>query len=148
MSSVWQDRFVGDAVLKVAIRQIRAALSDDPRAPRFIETAHRRGYRFIAETSPPVATSALRQETAAVVTSTPARLRLTDPPIAIVGREDALSSLGVWLAKACRGERQVVFVTGEAGIGKTTLLESFARNIGQDSMVRICWGQCLPHYGM
>src|SRR5262245_66109301 len=49
MSSVWHDRFVGDAVLKVAVRQIREALSDDPRSPRFIETAHRRGYRFIAK---------------------------------------------------------------------------------------------------
>ena len=59
MSSVWQNRFVGDAVLKVTIRQIREALSDDPKSPRFIETAHRRGYRFIAETSARVRTSGL-----------------------------------------------------------------------------------------
>src|SRR5262249_311278 len=34
--------------LKVCIREIRRALCDDAHAPRFIETAHRRGYRFIA----------------------------------------------------------------------------------------------------
>jgi pimeloyl-ACP methyl ester carboxylesterase/DNA-binding winged helix-turn-helix (wHTH) protein len=44
---VWPGVFVGDAVLKVTIREIRKALGDDPRTPTFIETAHRRGYRFI-----------------------------------------------------------------------------------------------------
>src|SRR5213075_3247610 len=47
LNAVWPGTFVGDAVLKVVIRQIREALGDDPKSPRFIETAHRRGYRFI-----------------------------------------------------------------------------------------------------
>ena len=47
LAAVWQDTFVGDAVLKVAIQEIRGALCDDPKTPLFIETAHRRGYRFI-----------------------------------------------------------------------------------------------------
>jgi DNA-binding winged helix-turn-helix (wHTH) protein len=46
--AVWADVFVGDAALKVCIREIRAALDDDAHKPRYIETAHRRGYRFIA----------------------------------------------------------------------------------------------------
>ena len=41
--------FVADGALKVCIREIRRALGDDAQAPRFIETAHRRGYRFIAD---------------------------------------------------------------------------------------------------
>ena len=45
---VWPGVFVGDAVLKITIRELRKALGDDPQTPRFIETAHRRGYRFIA----------------------------------------------------------------------------------------------------
>src|SRR5262249_25205381 len=49
LNQVWAGTFVGEAVLKVAVRQIREALDDDPGSPRFIETAHRRGYRFIAE---------------------------------------------------------------------------------------------------
>jgi pimeloyl-ACP methyl ester carboxylesterase/DNA-binding winged helix-turn-helix (wHTH) protein len=48
LEAVWPNVFVGDAVLKVTMRDVRRALGDDPRAPRFIETAHRRGYRFIA----------------------------------------------------------------------------------------------------
>ena len=46
-AAVWPDVFVGDAVLKGTIRELRKALGDDSHEPRFIETAHRRGYRFI-----------------------------------------------------------------------------------------------------
>ncbi len=47
-NAVWRGVFVGDAALKVCVREIRRALADDPKAPQFIETVHRRGYRFIA----------------------------------------------------------------------------------------------------
>jgi pimeloyl-ACP methyl ester carboxylesterase/DNA-binding winged helix-turn-helix (wHTH) protein len=44
----WADVHVGDGALKVCIREIRRTLQDDPKTPTYIETAHRRGYRFIA----------------------------------------------------------------------------------------------------
>ena len=47
LDRLWSDAHVGDAVLKTHVRDIRLALGDSVRAPRFIETAHRRGYRFI-----------------------------------------------------------------------------------------------------
>jgi pimeloyl-ACP methyl ester carboxylesterase len=47
----WPDVFVGDAALKVCIREIRRALDDEAQKPQYIETAHRRGYRFIADVS-------------------------------------------------------------------------------------------------
>jgi DNA-binding winged helix-turn-helix (wHTH) protein len=47
LDSVWGHRFVADSVLKTAISDIRAALGDDPKEPKFIETVSRRGYRFI-----------------------------------------------------------------------------------------------------
>lgn len=43
----------------------------------------------------------------------------------MLGREENLAQLNSWLQKALSGQRQTVFVTGEAGIGKTTLVESF-----------------------
>jgi pimeloyl-ACP methyl ester carboxylesterase/DNA-binding winged helix-turn-helix (wHTH) protein len=52
LAAVWPKVFVGDAVLKSTIREVRRALGDDPASPRFIETAHRRGYRFIAPVEP------------------------------------------------------------------------------------------------
>ena len=51
LDAVWPGVFVADGVLKVCVREIRRALDDDVKAPRFIETAHRRGYRFIAPVS-------------------------------------------------------------------------------------------------
>src|SRR5262249_16638253 len=49
LKSIWPETFVNDAVLKVMIRQLREALDDDPKSPRFIETAYRLGYRFIGQ---------------------------------------------------------------------------------------------------
>ena len=48
LDAVWGHRFVADSVLKTAISEVRAALGDDPKQPRYIETVSRRGYRFIA----------------------------------------------------------------------------------------------------
>jgi DNA-binding winged helix-turn-helix (wHTH) protein len=48
LEAVWGHRFVADSVLKTAISEVRAALGDDPKQPRYIETVSRRGYRFIA----------------------------------------------------------------------------------------------------
>jgi DNA-binding winged helix-turn-helix (wHTH) protein len=45
---VWGHRFVTDSVLKSAISELRSALGDDPKQPRYIATVSRRGYRFIA----------------------------------------------------------------------------------------------------
>jgi len=160
IAAVWRDTFVGDAVLKVAIRQIREALSDDPKSPRFIETAHRRGYRFIADINP-IAT-VVTEESPTQPRVTPTRSSVTrgpeephyesterpDEEWAFVGRDDALSRMHEWFDRARNGECQVVFVTGEAGIGKTTLLEAFTRRIAPDPRVRICSGQCLEQYGM
>lgn len=146
--AVWQDAFVGDAVLKVAIRQIREALADNPKSPRFIETAHRRGYRFIGRIGTPPEIAAVPQARPAADVANLARLRPGATPEGVVGREHALSLMREWFEKARGGESQVVFVTGEAGIGKTTLLETFARSIAADSTVRICRGQCLEQYGM
>jgi pimeloyl-ACP methyl ester carboxylesterase/DNA-binding winged helix-turn-helix (wHTH) protein len=47
-NAVWPGVFVGDAALKVCILEIRRVLADNAKSPRFIETVHRRGYRFIA----------------------------------------------------------------------------------------------------
>lgn len=48
MNQIWPGVFVGDAALKVCVREIRRALGDDSQQPTYVETVHRRGYRFIA----------------------------------------------------------------------------------------------------
>jgi DNA-binding winged helix-turn-helix (wHTH) protein len=51
LEAVWPSTFVSDAVLQDSVKQLREALDDDAASPQFIETAHRRGYRFIARIS-------------------------------------------------------------------------------------------------
>jgi DNA-binding winged helix-turn-helix (wHTH) protein len=53
LDAVWGHRFVTESVLKSAISEVRAALGDDPKQPRFIETVSRRGYRFIGAPAVP-----------------------------------------------------------------------------------------------
>src|SRR5215475_12495179 len=47
-ASVWGDTVVSDDALTTCIQELRKALADDARQPRFIETRHRRGYQFVA----------------------------------------------------------------------------------------------------
>lgn len=51
ISRLWPDSFVEESNLTFNIQQLRKALGDSARQPRFIETVARRGYRFIAEVS-------------------------------------------------------------------------------------------------
>jgi TolB-like protein/tetratricopeptide (TPR) repeat protein len=52
-ATVWSDTAVSDDALTSCIQELRKALDDDPRQPKFIETRHRRGYRFVAELAHP-----------------------------------------------------------------------------------------------
>lgn len=67
--------------------------------------------------------------------------------IQVVGREADLAQLHRWLQRALGGTRQVVFITGEAGMGKTTLVETFLAEIEREDALWIGRGQCLEHYG-
>jgi serine/threonine-protein kinase len=52
VEGVWKDAFVTDTSLAEAISVLRQALGDDPQAPVYIQTIHRRGYRFVAPVTP------------------------------------------------------------------------------------------------
>src|ERR1700752_4687520 len=147
LKTVWPETFVGDAVLKVTVRQLREALDDDPKSPRFIETSHRRGYRFIGEMATPKPAAPKQQ---IIQDDSPSGAFLSGAfsiYSGVVGREQALGQLQRRLRRTLRGQRQVVFVTGEAGIGKTSLVDAFARTIPRDGSIRVGRGQCLEQYG-
>jgi predicted ATPase len=55
--------------------------------------------------------------------------------------------LGGWFQQALTGQRQLVFVTGEAGIGKTTLVDAFVERLREQKGAWIGRGQCIEHYG-
>jgi DNA-binding winged helix-turn-helix (wHTH) protein/tetratricopeptide (TPR) repeat protein len=134
LEAVWQDTYVQPEVLRNHVFTIRRVLGDSPTEPRFVETLPRRGYRFIAAVS----------DRAAAEPPGPT----SSAPAPMVGREPALEALRGYLRQAVRGQRQLVFVTGEAGIGKTTLVDTFQREVmAEVPKVRIGRGQCLEGYG-
>jgi len=147
---VWPETVVGDAVLTVAIGELRKLLGDDPRTPRFIETVHRRGYRFIAPVKAAgsaagrAATRASGREPASVAARRDAE---PDSKPGIVGRDEEAALLHEALARTLDGDRQIVFVTGAPGLGKTTLVDAFLEQIAARETVWLAKGQCLEHYG-
>ena len=63
-ASVWPNLAVTDDALTTCIQELRRVLNDDAKHPQFIETRHRRGYRFIAAMT--------RDDSATVTPATPA----------------------------------------------------------------------------
>ena len=49
MDAVWKEAFVTEASLLEAVRVLREALGDDRQNPRYIQTLHGRGYRFMVQ---------------------------------------------------------------------------------------------------
>jgi DNA-binding winged helix-turn-helix (wHTH) protein/predicted ATPase len=136
LHAVWPNRVVSEWALWTCIREIREALSDNIHAPQYIQTVHRRGYCFIA------------QATCGTHLPVPRALSLKHRATNLIGRGVELRQLHGWLQKALSGERQIVFVTGEAGIGKTALVKAFLQQVASDQGVWIGYGQCLGHYGV
>ena len=65
----------------------------------------------------------------------------------MVGRAEELTRLHHLLEQARAGTRQVVFVAGEPGIGKTALVEAFVAEIERQPHLWTAYGQCIEHYG-
>jgi DNA-binding winged helix-turn-helix (wHTH) protein/predicted ATPase len=133
LSTVWPGIAVGEAVLTTAMREVRRALGDEARTPTFIQTVHGRGYRFVA----PVVES----------TAVPAARSQVDTTSRLVGRDPEWRRLHEWFGTAREGTRRVGFVAGEAGIGKTALVEAFVGDIAGTGGAWVATGQCIEHYG-
>jgi predicted ATPase len=68
--------------------------------------------------------------------------RFGDPIVELLERTRFLDELGRLAAEATAGRGRLVFVAGEAGIGKTALVRRFARTL--PSRVRVLQGACDP----
>lgn len=84
----------------------------------------------------------------------PAKFRVPDvarrvrEPEVFVGRERQMAYLDTHLAAACAGQGRVVFITGEAGQGKTALLTAFAQRAQkQHPDLIVAAGACTAHFG-
>lgn len=132
LAAVWPRTAIEPQAVKTNISHLRRLLEDEPKRPRFIETLHRRGYRFVA-----------------AVAESPLEERATGPASArLVGRDAALAELWPCVRVARSGTLQIAFITGEPGIGKTALAQEFQRQLlASDRLVQVAHGQCVEGFG-
>jgi len=132
LEALWPGTYINPEVLRKYVLEIRRALGDRPVNPVFIETRPKRGYQFVAS----------------VIDDSPAGTLSPERINRIVGRKSELAELGDYLLRAQRKQRQVLFITGEPGIGKTTLVDEFQRQT-RAAAPGICMirGQCVEGYG-
>ena len=133
LTALWPETYVNPEVIKKYILGIRKALGDSRDKPGFIETFPRRGYQFVAPVSE-------------VISGMPAG-RGINATRKMVGREGAMAELDDYLGQALNSQRQVVFITGEAGIGKTTLVDAFHQAVANRPNLRVIRGQCVEGFG-
>jgi len=122
MKYVWPDSFVEEGNLNRNVSTLRKALAEKPCDHRYIETIPKTGYRFVApvrvmEYSPPTGT---------------ARAASNHSAQHIVGRETEHNRLRQAYDQAFQGRGGLVCVSGDAGLGKTALVDVFLQNLLDD----------------
>ncbi len=140
LDALWPETYVQPQVLRTYVLDLRKLLGDDAGQPRFIQTVMKRGYCFVAaidETGSAEGAAAAGPEPEESET----RQRT------IVGRVEEMGRLRAALTQAARGQRQILFVSGEAGIGKTALVDAFCRGVALPGAVQVGRGQCVEGFG-
>src|SRR5262245_9466782 len=134
LDALWPRTHVNPEVVKKHILEVRKALGDRTRPPVFIETFPKRGYQFVA---------AVRDAPLGAQRGP----EIARPSATMVGRDTAMGRLEECLERAVAGERQIVFVTGEAGVGQTTLVDAFQRAAEGRPGLWIARGHCVEGFG-
>jgi predicted ATPase/DNA-binding winged helix-turn-helix (wHTH) protein len=141
LEHVWPERFISETTLDHRVMQVRQSIGDSGQTQRRIHTLRSRGYRFVGAVE--------ERPTGGV--SLPPVMSMVPPsvgtPAMVVGRDAELAQLHQWYAAACQGLRQVVCITGEVGIGKTTLVDAFVTQVAARTEVWVGLGQCIEHHG-
>jgi predicted ATPase len=141
LDALWPETFVQPQVLRTYMLELRKVLGDEAGKPRFIQTLPKRGYCFVAPVSDWSGVEQMSAPGAAPRDQEP-----HGSGAEFVNRGDEMKRLRAEFERAAGGERRVVFITGETGIGKTALVDAFGRreNRPQSAVAR---GQCVPGVG-
>jgi len=145
MENVWGDKYISEAALNSRIMSARKAIGDSGREQRLIRTVHGRGYHFVARVETEAEATTAAKEPSHPQRATSLEARAEDDAPVMLGREQDLTFLQEKLNSSRQGKRQIVLLTGDAGLGKTTLLNAFLRGVDND--VNVGRGQCLEHRG-
>ncbi|PON15935.1 hypothetical protein C2W62_21120 [Candidatus Entotheonella serta] len=146
LDAVWPETAVSEGVLTTNMGLIRQMLGESAQTPTYITTVRGRGYRFIA----PVTQLMAQGPTPATISETGSEpfgaegLAVRAP---IIGREAELAQLQKLLERALQGQRQLIWITGEPGIGKTTLVDAWVAHLTSGGQIRHARGQCIAQYG-
>jgi len=142
LDALWPETYVQPQVLRTYMLELRKILGDDAAEPRFIETMPKRGYRFVAAvTEAEASASAAGRGWVAPVAMA------GEAAGEIVGREEEVGRLQAELERLAAGQRRMVMVSGEVGIGKTALVDAFSRAACAASGMMAARGQCVPGVG-
>ena len=142
LTSVWSGTFVEESNLTKNVFLLRRCLGAREGGRPYIETFPKRGYRFDAD---------VRERTATEFAHAPAEVGASTPGQdlgAFVGRDQQLRRLKTLMEQTIDGAGKIALLSGEAGIGKTALAESFLAWIRQrHPNILAARGVCVEQYG-
>ena len=139
LDAIWGHRYVTPSTLNRLIALTRRAFGDDSEVPRFVQTVHGAGYRFIGSV----------EQMAQSLSEPP--VRFAPPPTAklpvrveaLIGREQELAAL----ANLFR-EHRAITVLGTGGMGKTQCALEAARELAADMPDGVWFFDLVPmHHG-
>jgi DNA-binding winged helix-turn-helix (wHTH) protein len=136
---VWPDAVVEEGNLATNISALRKTLGEPATGQKYVETVPGRGYRFVAEVR-----EIQRREPGPWHGF---RVQPAKPGFTLVQRRNEFERLDQYLERALSGTGQVVFVSGEAGLGKTSLADAFADRARGATPLWYGYGQCLDQRG-
>lgn len=127
LKEIWGGAVVSDSAMRSHLHELRQVLGEG-----VIETVIGRGYRFVANIVAEVAAATTMDESE------------VDP--LVVGRTTELQTLRAAFDRARAGRRQLCFVTGEPGIGKSTLVRAFLAGLDPKQVI-VARGACFEQHG-
>lgn len=133
--AVWQEIVVSDAALAQVVMHVRKALGDEGEQQNMVKTVRGRGFRFVADVI--------------VVGATPSVAFSAPIPAAqpyLIGRRQELQALQRLADNAAQGRGVCVLIGGEPGIGKTSVVEALASQLGARGF-ELAWGKAWEDGG-
>jgi len=144
LDKLWPDTYVQPQVLRTYMLELRKVLGDDARQPRFIRSQPKRGYVFVASVH-----EHERNHNHAPQPHTHQQLETPNHATSsvLIGRDKELHACNAHFSRLAEGTRQVVLLSGDPGMGKTTLVDAFSNQWPSPSSVVVARGQCVEGIG-
>ena len=135
IGAIWGGRIVSESSLTTRINAARTGIGDSGEAQRLIKTLPRKGVRFIGTVR-----EAAKEIESAVA---PPKVEISS---LVVGRTAPFETIDRMTRHALSGQRQMAFVTGEAGIGKTAFIAKAIERLTEQGF-DLLYGRCTERFG-